>query len=386
MDSRAACIGRRGVGAKLWRADLAVPFRYSADDDTMFYLSMIKGIIDHGWLLTNHSLGAPFGQQLYDYPQSADNLNLLLVKGLGTVWSSAAVINLFFLSTFALDAAAAYAVMRRLGVSAISAVVCAVLFALLPYHFFRGDSHLFLSAYYSIPLAAYLFIGVLTGRELFARRAPPARRLWTWATPRTGWTVLLCVVIASTGLYYAVFGLVLLLAGTLLAALSRRGRKAITTAALSFCIVGGMLSINLAPTFIYQLSHGANAVVTRSAGAGDGLSMSPSYLVLPPLHDRIGPLRHATERYAAETPPAGYCEQCYESLGGVGDVGFVWLIAVALAAVLGRAVRAPRERGPSCCRRPGSRCASRSESPAACRASRACSSRPTSEHGTGSRC
>jgi phosphoglycerol transferase len=328
-------LGAAAWALKLWRADIAVPFRYSSDDDTMFYLSLIKGIIDHGWFLTNHNLGAPFGQQLYDYPQSADNLNLLFIKGLGTVWHSPAVINLFFLSTFPLDAAAAYAVMRRLGVSVVSAVLCAVLFALLPYHFFRSDSHLFLSAYYSLALAAYLFLCVLDDRQLFAHRAPPSRRILTWATARTGWTVLLCVVIASTGLYYAVFGLVLLLAGTLLALLARRGRAAVLTGAVTCCVVAGALVINLAPTFVYQLSHGGNPVVTRSAGAGDGLALSPSYLVLPPLHDRIGPLRRTTEHYAAQTAPHGYCEQCYESLGSVGDVGFLWLIAIALAACLG---------------------------------------------------
>ncbi len=44
---------------QLWRADLTVPLRYGAVDDTKFYLMLVKGIIDHGWYLTNSSHGAP---------------------------------------------------------------------------------------------------------------------------------------------------------------------------------------------------------------------------------------------------------------------------------------------------------------------------------------
>jgi len=333
------------LALRLWRADLAVPLRYSANDDTKFYIALIKGILDHGWYLTNPSLGAPFGQQLYDFPQGADNLNLLAIKGLGVIWPHAAVvINLFFLLTFPLTALAAYAVLRRLGISSPSAVVCAVAFALLPYHFFRSDSHLLLSAYYSIPLGAYLFMRVLAGEPLFSL-GPTRRRRWTrWASRRTGWTVLICVVIGSTGLYYAVFAFVLVLAGALLALVARRGRAAVGAGLLSCALIAAVLAVNLAPTIVYQLEHGGNAEVTRSAGAGDGLDLSLSYLILPPLHDRIAPLRHVTEQYAASTPPHGYCEQCYESLGTVGSIGLLWLAVVALAACVG-APLALRRRG-----------------------------------------
>ena len=161
---------------KIWDASLSVPFRYSEVDDTKFYLLLIKGILAHGWFLTNHNLGAPFGQQLYDYPQGADNLNLFTVKLIGLVSPHpGVVINVFLFVTFVLDGAAACLVLRRLGVSPLVSIVCAVLFALLPYHFFRSDSHLFLSSYWSLPLTAYLFIAVLDDRPLFTRRPSGGR-------------------------------------------------------------------------------------------------------------------------------------------------------------------------------------------------------------------
>lgn len=321
---------------KLWQADLTVPFRYAVTDDTKFYLMLIKRIIDHGWVFTNHDLGAPFGQQLFDYPQGADNLNLFLIWLIADISPHpGVVINAFFLLTFPLDAAAAYLVMRQVGISAMPSAVCAVLFALLPYHFFRSDSHLFLSAYYSLPLTALLFLRVLGAAPLFARRESPRRRPLSWVTGRTTATVLICGVIASTGLYYAVFALVLLAVATLGALFAGRGRRGVISGGITCALVLVVLSVNLGPTAVYELSHGANTRLQHRATEGDDLSLSPSYLLLPPIRDRIGPLRSVTTRYAAVTPPHGYCEQCFESIGSVGDVGFLWLAVVAVATLLG---------------------------------------------------
>jgi phosphoglycerol transferase len=99
-----------------------------------------------------------------------------------------------------------------------------------------------------------------------------------------------------------------------------------------------VLTVNLGPTLVYQLSHGGNSRVQHRATEGDDLALSPSYLLLPPLHGRIGPLRRVTERYAAVTQPHGYREPCFESIGSVGDVGFLWLAVVAFAALLGAPV------------------------------------------------
>jgi phosphoglycerol transferase len=321
-------LGAAVLTLRLWNADLAVPFRYSAADDTKFYLGLVKGIIDHGWALTNSSLGAPLHQQLYDFPQGADNLNWLLIKALAVLWPHAGtVVNLFFLLSFPLTAVAAYLVMRQLGVSRAVAVVCGTVFALLPYHFFRSDSHLMLSAYYSVPLGAYLFVRIVQGEPLLSSGR--------WFSARTGWTVLSCVLIASTGLYYAVFAFVLVLAGTVLALAARHSRAVVLSGAAVAVLIAAVLAVNLSPTIVYRLRHGANSRVTRSAAEGDDLGLSISYLVLPPLADRIAPLRHVTEQYRSSTPPAGYCEQCFESVGTVGTVGFGWLAIVGIAALLG---------------------------------------------------
>lgn len=323
---------------RLWRGDLSLPLRYSPVDDTKFYLMLVKGIVDHGWYASNPSLGAPFGQQLVDYPQGADSLNLLQIRFLALFSSNPAlIVNLFFLGTFALSAFTAHVVLRVLGVSALSSGVAAVLFAVLAYHFFRGESHLFLSAYYAVPLTAYLFLRALGGERLFARRSATGKRILSWASGRTALTLAICVVIGSDNLYYATFAVVMLLGAAAIGALAHRGpslAQGLTVAALIVATV----TVNLAPSLAYRHEHGANAALERSlAGnesSNEAFALRLSNLLLPAPGARIGPLREATEEYDHAIAP-GYCEACYASLGTVGDVGFAWLTLCALLAIAG---------------------------------------------------
>ena len=252
----------------LWRADLGLPLRYAPVDDTKFYLMLVKGIIEHGSYLSNPSLGFPFGQHLADYPQGADDLNWLLIRGLAVFSSSPGlVVNLFFLLTFALTSVCAHLVLRAEGISAPVAGVVSVLFSLLPYHFFRGESHLLLSAYYSIPLAAHLFLRLLAERPLFARRhASAGRKAASLASRRTLTTLAICVVIGSDNLYYAVFGAVLLV-GAVLTSLVVRRRRAALGGLAALALIAATLGANLAPTLVYQAEHGANPRLERSAAA-----------------------------------------------------------------------------------------------------------------------
>jgi phosphoglycerol transferase len=324
-----------GWALKVWQADLALPFRYAQLDDTKFYLMLIRSVIRHGWFEAGSSLGAPFGQQLADFPQGADNLNFALIRVLALFSSNPALIdNLFYLLTFPLAAASAFLVMRKLGVAAVPAAVAAVLFALLPYHFYRNESQLTLSAYYSVPLSAYLFLCTFLGEERFKRRASPASGPLAWLSWRTARTVALCVVIASSGLYYAAFALVLLSAGALVALIARSGRAAVTSALGCVLLIGVVLVANLSPSLVYRAEHGANQSITRSLTDTELLGLKPAQLLLPVQGHRLSLLSNLNGEYA-KAGSSSYCEQCYETLGSVGDVGFLWLLAGALAALLG---------------------------------------------------
>jgi hypothetical protein len=321
---------------ELWHADLGVPFAYSGDGN--LYATFVKGILDHGWHYTNPSLGAPFGQHLYDFPiVSGENGQALLVKLLGLTSAGwATVMNLYFLLTFPLAAATCFPVLRRLGAGPGPASVCAILFALLPYHFAHGESELFISGYYGVPFGAYLTLSVLNGTPLFARSTRRRARLLAYATRRSLATVGMClaVTLASGSFYYAAFTVILVTGATLIAWLARRKLQVLATGAAVVALVAVAVAANLTPSIVYRLDHGANPVVAkRGINESEIFALKLTELVLPIEHHRVGPLGRLSDRYA-ETAPFGDLGRGVH-LGLVGSVAFLWLLVVALAGAAG---------------------------------------------------
>ena len=116
-------------------------------------------------LPTNPDLGAPFHQQLFDFPVGLDNLNLLGLKVLGAVFGDVGTtVNMFFVLTFAAVAVSMLPRAPGAAASSPSSSVVALLYAFLPYHFARGVPHLFLSSYWVVPLAVYLILRVVSDR------------------------------------------------------------------------------------------------------------------------------------------------------------------------------------------------------------------------------
>ncbi|HEY2632113.1 MAG TPA: hypothetical protein VGI26_07020 [Solirubrobacteraceae bacterium] len=362
---------------KLGEAHLSLPWSYASEGDTKFYLLLVKSIVTHGSYESNSSLGAPFGLKLYDFPQGGDNLSLLLIRGLGVFSKNPAwVLNVFFVLTFPLTALSAYAALRLLGVSVGAALVSAVIFALLPYHFYRGESQVLLSAYYGVPLGALTFLRLWDQRGLFARRSdhsplagvdaghaaptgvdatdpaptgahaaqttpPPApsnpsplRRVSAWASTTTLLTVVCCLVIGSTGLYYAVFALLLVLGGSVLALLTGRGWNVALSGVVAATLIAMTLAVNLEPSLSYRSSHGTNISIKRTTIEADQFGLRLTNLLLPVQEHRFGPLADVNQRYT-EATSNGYCEACFENLGTVGSVGFLWLALVAFLAIAG---------------------------------------------------
>jgi hypothetical protein len=335
LASMLAASAGAAAALRLWRADLGVPFLHTGGDAT-FYQALVKGIVDHGWFLRNPDLGAPLGLELHDFPHGADNLNFLLIRLLGLFTTdSAAVMNLFLLLTFPLTALAAFLVLRRLGVSRASAVVCSALFSLLPYHFVRGEGHLLLSSYAAVPVGAYLALAVLADEPLFAVRSG-ARGWRRLATGRSVATVALCALVASSGAYYAVFTLVLVLCASLIRLAVGGERRAIATGGAVAALVAVILAANLSPSLVYRLRHGPNPeAAERVPLETEVFGLRLTNLLLPVDDHRLGPLARAKASYNSSTPLPDERAEAAQTLGLVGTAGFGWLLAVALTALAG---------------------------------------------------
>ena len=199
----------------------------------------------------------------------------------------ALTLNVYYLLGYPLTAVSAYFVLRRLEVTPLVACVVSVVFATLPYHFGRGADHLFLSAYFTVPIACYLVALAFAGSRLFAwprRRAP---------SPLVA-TVLGCIAIGTASTYYAAFAASLLLAG---AALSLGRTPWSRKPAACWAPRPGSCS-SRSPRASRRLparhEHGSNdAVAVRAPEEAELLSLRLSELVLPVRGHRLNRLGSA---------------------------------------------------------------------------------------------
>jgi len=310
------------VVLRYWRGDLGVPLDYYGDVNLQHLL--VKSVLDQGWYFENPALGAPNQLDLYDYPVlNGDTLNVVLLWILGFFGAgSAAAMNLLYLASFPLVGLTGFLALRRLGADPWPACVCAVLYALLPYHFIRGEGHLFLATYYAVPAGAYLAATVLSGDRLGLATA-------------IGLPVL--VGAASGSFYYAAFTLVLVVAAAGLRFAGTRDRRALATGGV---VAGVLLAVSiaqLAPTLVYRAANGSNdQVAQRYTFESEVYSLKLTQLVLPLDNHRIDALARLKKRYTDRFPPN---DASAATLGVVGTAGLAWLFAVVLGGLVGR--RAP---------------------------------------------
>ena len=328
---------------ELWDADLDIPLAYTRGDpgvytyepDAPFYQMLAKGGIDNVWFFTNPDLGAPFHQQLFDFPVGLDNLNLVGLKVLGTVTGDVgATVNIFYVLTFVAVAVSMLLVLRALGVSRGRRRR----WSRSSTRSFRTTSR---AAYRtsscprtgSCPLAAYLVLRVASARPPFTTERGPTTTGWRvrlWDKSGLLW-LLACVAIASSGAYYAAFTLLFLVVLGVVDFIARRRRRVLASAAIAIAAIGVVAAINLAPTFVYMAVHGQDAAVVRrtpSETEFEGLKISQ--LVLPVEQHRIQALADVQTKSTKYTPTLSERGQ---QLGFIGALGFAGLLVALLVAI-----------------------------------------------------
>lgn len=304
-----------GVVLRLWAANLRAPL--DQRPDAIFNIALIKGLIEHGGVLTNPSLGAPAGQRLADFPVGGDLLHLAFVRALTLLSHDAVLVaNVYFLLSFPLVAAIAWWMLRRLAVSPWSAAVGATLFALLPVHFVRGVNHLYLGSYFAVPLGAALVLALFAGDPLDAGQ----RRF----------TLLAALAIGFSGFYYAVFTCILALAAALLRCLAELRRGPWVAALAIVGVIGIGVSAGIAPALMRRWADGPNLLAGhRSPAETEGYGLKLVQLVLPIEHHRVPALAELKRRYVTTALLGGEHPDA-ASLGAVASAGLVWLALLLL--------------------------------------------------------
>jgi len=325
----------------LGRADLRVPFYYSVGGgDIFFYLPLYKTIAETGWYTENPRLGAPGIMKLYDFPINETGLMLGVKLFVGLTGDPFVAANLYFLTTFFTAAVASLFVLRRLGVGGQVAVAASLLFAFLPFHFWRGPFHPFASTYHAIPLLTMVALFLSGTEPLLFQRDGSGRLRWVWSRQRTLPVAVACVLASISGPYYAFFGTFLILTGGFIGLLRKPGVDRVFDALAAAGLVAGLFAAQLVPNFLYAAREGANPTpLKREIGYFYPFSLRIANLLRPVPGHRVRRLDQSLPPERTKSPPdlAWLYNETNEAevstpLGSLGSIGFLTLVAVGLAA------------------------------------------------------
>lgn len=303
--------------------NLAYPYSYQGDGLSHSWL--VQRAIE-GWIFDNPRSGYPFGSNFLDYPGS-DAGNILVLKILGSLAGEYQVaFNLYFLLSFSVIFIASFCVLSAIGLSRSCALSAAVLFVFQYFHFQRLN-HLFYLWYFVVPLFFY------TGFSIFYNKNVSTLRNWK----PIRYLLFCCgfIVLASFGVYYAIFGTIILGVAALSGWMMSGNIRSISPAlvAILFTIVGVLA--NLGPNLVHKKVNGPNPeVAVRSPVEAEIYGLKMMQLVLPRSRHRVETLAALTYHYNSAYPLVNENETT--TLGVVGTAGFFLLGLFLLAKLSGR--------------------------------------------------
>jgi phosphoglycerol transferase len=304
---------------------------YSAGGDTLSNVAVIKAIIDNGWYLNNPALGMPLGAHFQDFPVN-DTVHLVIIKGLSLLASRpGVVINLFFLLTFPATALTALYVLRRLGLSWLAAVPSCLLYTFLPYHFIRGESHLFLASYYLVPLVVLVCLAVCqTSAPGTERGTAPVGFIQPRLPILAGITI--CALVGSANAYYAFFSAFLMLASAGISAVNSRSFRGFRLGFGYLGVIAFSFFLGELPNLLFFLRNGNVNAAVRSVGDAEVYGLKIAQLLLPVPRHRLHLLAHLNDLYTERAPRLLINENVSVSLGLLGSIGFLGLLCATFGS------------------------------------------------------
>ncbi|NCT66832.1 MAG: hypothetical protein GXC76_04205 [Rhodanobacteraceae bacterium] len=313
------------VGAlKLPLERLDVPYTFHGD--AVDKLAQIHTVAETGWLFHSPRLGWPFGYDRLDFPRF-DSLNYAIMGPVAALsGQSGLAMNLYFLASFYLIGAAALFAFRRLGLATGPALLCALVYAFLPYHLIRGVGHLTNGTYFLVPLAMLVLVWLVRGA--LDPATPGARRRW-WLALATA--LLLPLQTPYNGVFFAVLCAV---AGAL--ALAHRPRwRSVWPALVLAAAVSCAFVAEQVPALLHKAEAGANlSVAERSSQEAQLYAMRLNQVLLPFSGHRLAALAQAKQGFdqALEVPEAEFRDQYIGVLGVLGLLALLWALARAVTS------------------------------------------------------
>jgi hypothetical protein len=283
-------------------------------------------------------LFAPFGA---DHSSALRYVFNFLFQGNSTLFLLAywitqdviAALNLYYLATFPLVFLSAFWVFGRLRLPAPFRFFGATLYALMPFHFQRGEGHLIESSYFLVPLLSYILVLTFRVRPFFHRYA---RGVWqlSWRDKQDWFFLAVMVFLSSLNEYHQFFFLMLLAFAAIASWLRHRNYRILVGAALLLFASAGSTIIKTSFAGVLnepglQLSQIGMPISAYGDAERFGLKMIQ--VILPVGGHNFSPFRSITQTYDAAHEVN---ENSTVALGLLGAAGFVYLLVNGVAAIV----------------------------------------------------
>jgi phosphoglycerol transferase len=310
----------------LWNAKLTTyPLTYGTDysisgnneNDSMQVLFYFQEMLDEGIFGNESRIGTPYTTESLDFSTGSYLFRILRTIVIKIFNNLVFAVNFIYLLGYFLAANITYYILKKLHFSRETAFVGAILYAFVPYHFFRGIAHTGYSSYWPVPLFLYYCIIYMKGERGYERIE----------NNRFSWENMIHItalfLMAGKGVYFAYFSCFFLCAIVLYKLLQREEWILIKEVCFDLLLSLFFFSINCIPLIISRFKYGANSnIAIRSAGEVEYYGLKIADLLLPINDHRIKWLNGIKSKYMS-FPLTN--ENVYAALGIFMGIGLLWL-------------------------------------------------------------
>lgn len=286
-----------------WLSHFNIPISYSGDN--LWNIVSFKNIIENHTFLTTNRLGFPFDYSMNDFPTSDWSYLLQTYFFSFFIKDPFLLTNIFYLFSFLLISTISFIVFSKYIKSKYLSLLGAIVFTFLPYHLIRGEDHIFLTAYYCVPLIIFIILNIIEHKILSLKSL-----------------ITLSIIIGSSGIYYAFFSIALITFTYLISKLNFPSKKLSNYYLLVPIVIIVTIFISIAPNIIYSRKNGKNEIVALRHPAESeyyGLRITQLYM---PIHSYgLTYIKNIQSKYYSQGLE-GRGEKS-EYLGIVGILGFI---------------------------------------------------------------
>lgn len=319
---------------RVWDLSPRVPI--DGEGDARLIANLVKNTADQGWWSTNPDLGAPVGQQLYDFPHNGETFQLAIVRFLSLFTDSPGLLmNAYFFLGIGLAAVAAFVALRHLRFGVGTSLVAALALTWLPFRIGHGEHHLFRVGFWWVPLSVVIILWTLHWRERLLLDPEPPRRQgrladlrWNLAhnlrRGRVAVAAAMLVVLAGSETMTTAFTLTLLAVSGVVAALRRRDPATLAAHGLAIAGIALVVAVLFLPTLRFVAAHGTNEDAGRRlVTEQEQFGLKLSSLLLPDPSHRWSVLGQPQARIRETTPIPSEAGMTIGLLGAAGYLGAV---------------------------------------------------------------